>query len=479
MPTIEGNSLVVHVAPAPFNDRFARILGSGLTPQQVTAVLSNADLGYMWSLADLLDEIRERDGHLHSELQKREARLAGAPWELMPPEGSGAYGETIAKWCTERLGDIEAEGDLQRSFADAVSDLQGAVFYGRAGHEVTWQYDGSRWFVPRALSWIHPRRFAYTTDWRLHLWDASGTSPTSFLPQESPYTETPFGTFPGVALDRFPAGKFLIHRPRVRGVLPTREGLGRLCVWWSTFKRFDVRDLMAYAEWAGRGLRLGRYASGTNAKSDLGANPANEDDKAVLDEFLDKMSSSVSGSIPDTCAVEIVSAPTNNDVHSRILSICNAEMSKAILGGTLGSEVGSTGGNRALGEVHERNELMIAQSDAQSVAATLRRGLLRPMVEYNFGAGAPVPRIVFSVAPSEDVNRLAERLKIAVKELGVAVGQRDARNLLGFPDPSADDALCTGEPPKPVVEDVAVETTPATADPSTPATAPQTPTEPA
>ena len=81
-----------HEAPAPFNDRFARTLGSDLTPQLVAAALANAEIGYMWNQADLLDEVRERDGHLHSELQKREMRVAGAPWELKPPEGAGRSG---------------------------------------------------------------------------------------------------------------------------------------------------------------------------------------------------------------------------------------------------------------------------------------------------------------------------------------------------------------------------------------------------
>ena len=61
-------------------------------------------------------------------------------------------------------------------------------------------------------------------------------------------TDSPFGIFPGLPLDRFPAGKFIVHRPRVRGVYPVKEGLGRLLVWWATFKRFAVRDFAAFAE---------------------------------------------------------------------------------------------------------------------------------------------------------------------------------------------------------------------------------------
>jgi phage gp29-like protein len=219
--------LANQLAPAPFNDRYTRTLGSDLTPQQVTLILNNADSGYLWQLADLCDEIRERDGHLHSELQKRELRVAGADWELIPPEGSGERGETIAKWCMARIREIEGCGDLSRDFVSAVADLQGAVFQGRVGLEAVWRDEGG-WYVPRELYFLHPRRFAYGTDWRIHLWDASGTSPTSWVPMN---TDSPFGLFPGLPLDRFPAGKFIVHRPRVRGVYPVKEGLGRLLVW--------------------------------------------------------------------------------------------------------------------------------------------------------------------------------------------------------------------------------------------------------
>ena len=118
------------LAPAPYADRFARVLGSTLTLQQVTTVLGLADQGFMYAQADLLDECRERDGHLQCETQKREARVAGAPWELVPPPGSGKRGAEIARACTEWITRIEATSDLGRSFSDMLGDLQGGVYHG-------------------------------------------------------------------------------------------------------------------------------------------------------------------------------------------------------------------------------------------------------------------------------------------------------------------------------------------------------------
>ena len=105
-----------------------------------------------------------------------------------------------------------------------------------------------------------------------------------------------------------------------------------------------------------------------------------------------------------------------------------------MLGGTLGSE-GSAGGNRALGEVHERGELMIARGDAAQISGTLVRDLIRPMVHMNFGPGAPVPRFRFAVDPAQDLDAASKRI-FAFVDHGGELAQTDARNLLNLPDPS-------------------------------------------
>lgn len=420
----------VHLAVAPYNDRFQYRIGSALSPQRMTAVLRNADIGYLYDLADLLDELRETDPHLHAELFKREAAVAGAEWELRPPEGSGDAGTAVADYCTRVLRDIESTSDTSLSFADALAHLMGAVYYGRSVCEVVWDDDGR---APRSLEFVHPRRLAYATDWRLHIWDATGVGAGPMGHEITP-AEKAFATFPGVPLDIFPQGKFIAHRPRIRGGYPTREGIGRTVAWFAMFKKFSVRDLLAFAEWAGRGLRIGKYASGNDPQRPA---RASDEDVSVLQDALNAMSSTVSVVIPDTTELDVKSAPSNGDVHGELTRLCNAEISKAILGATLTADGGSTGGNRALGEVHERVALMIARNDAASLAATLRRDLLRPMVVRRFGPNAPVPSLAFAVDPKDSLDALSERIERAVR-IGVKVSQSDARNLLGLPDPAPD-----------------------------------------
>jgi len=443
----QHGTMRVPIAPAPYVDRHQIRVGSLLSPQTAYAAVRMADNGYLWQLIDLLDELRETTTHLHSVLSKRELQVAGAEWELRPPEDSGDRGSEIAKWATRVLTGLEARDDLGRSFPDACADLLGAIYYGRSVLEVVWDKTCR---VPVALEFVHPRRLAYATDWRLHLWDATGGGSTSIDPIPQPSTtdtERPqdFWTrFPGVPLDVFPAGKWVIHRPRVRGGYPTREGVGRTVLWWALFSKWDVRDWLAFAEWAGRGLRIGTYASGNDPKSPA---RASDEDVSVLQTALDAMSSVCSVVVPDTTKIDIANIPHDASVHADLLRAANAEISKAILGETLTTEVGETGGNRALGQVHDDVRLMIARADARALASTLRRDLLRPMVQRSFGVDAPVPEIAFAVDPKADLDALATRLERFVK-IGGQLGQRTARNLLQIPDPEPGEELVT-PPSKP------------------------------
>lgn len=414
-------------AKPPYNDRFQYRLGSALTPQALTAIQRQADIGYLYQWIDALDELREADPHLHAELFRREAMVAGAAWDVEAPEDSGEVGARIADYVKRTLCDLDGRGDMALSFPDLLHHLQQGIYYGRSVAEVIWSQDGRR---PVAVEFVHPRRLAYATDWRIHLWDATGSGAGIGVAQTE--AERAFASFPGVPLDLFPEGKFIVHRPRVRGGYPTREGIGRTTCWYSLFKRFSMRDFLAFAEWAGRGLRVGSYNSGTGPDAPVRAAP---EDVSALQEALEAMSSTVSVVIPDTTKLQVMDAPNVNAIHEHLVAVCNAEMSKAIVGSTLASDVGTTGGNRALGEVHERVTLMIARRDAEVMAATLKRDLIAPMVRRAFGPTAPVPSINFATDPGQDLDAMAKRIDTAVRA-GVHIAQADARQMLQIPDPA-------------------------------------------
>jgi phage gp29-like protein len=303
----------------------------------------------------------------------------------------------------------------------AWQSLLTSTYHGRSAVEVVYARDG-RYMLPRHLYAIHPRRLAWSNearDWRLYLYDAT-------------VALTPFSQFPGVPLDdaaAFPRGKLLVQTTRSFGTYPTREGLGRALVWYSAFKRWSVRDWLAFAEWSGRGMRVGKYATGRDPK-----NPAraNAEDVDALQEALEAMSSTVTTVIPDVTDLTVIEAK-DNSVHAELIKLCNGEMSKCVLGGTLTSDPGDKGA-RSLGEVHLRAMYQLLASDAQGLADTIRRDLFAPLVRLNLGDSAPVPTIMFAVEPPEDAKSRAERLSMYM-DRGLTVPASWVRDQEGVPDP--------------------------------------------
>ena len=438
-PIIPALSLVGQIAPAPYVDRYARVLGAALGPDAVTTAQAMAGLGYLWTYADLLEECRGRDSHLQGILQRRELRVAGASWEMRAAPESGELGAEIARFCDARLREMESDGSFGRSFATMVADMQGAVYHGRSGHEMLWRVEGrdlgGEWWMPRTAEWIHPRRFAMATDWALHIWDSSGTGESALT---NVNTRSPFGNFPGVsvaAVNAIAPGKLVAHAPRITGSIPTREGIGYVTVWPACFKRMGVREFVAFIAWAARGLKKGTFDAAETPGG--GGGGASRDNEAKLYEAAVNWSAQNAAILPSTCKLEVETVEGHGEAQQRFIDWCNSEMSKAVLGSTLGTDAGQRGA-RSLGEVHERGEEALALNDARTISETLRSMLLRPLVRMNFGDRAAVPSIVFDVGGAADLTALSERMERFVR-LGGKITQEDARNLLAFPDPKEGD----------------------------------------
>jgi phage gp29-like protein len=294
--------------------------------------------------------------------------------------------------------------------------------------------DGRYW-VPTCIESIHHRRFRYSQqDWKLRIWD---NDPSSI-----------FNSGYGIAVEDLNAllpGKFIVHAPRIRGGYPTREGLGRTCVWYAgAFKAFGWRDLLAYAEQWGRPIRTGTFGSGKDPKLPK----ASDEDVAQALALLENLSSSIVGMFPDTTKPEFhPPVADGGGVHPELIRLCNEEISKAVLGSTLGTEVGTTGGNRALGQVHQDGEQMIARNDARAVSATLRHYLLRPLIiENGLGDERDVPSIEIRTDPPESQDLLATRYA-TLSKAGLRIGQTFVRDRFSIPEPKPDEEVMAVAPP--------------------------------
>lgn len=409
------------VPDLPLSLQLLRIGGS-LTPQQVSEIYRQADVGYMWQLQDLANESRQKDGHLQAILGTRENAIKGLRWQLVHEEGVRKKDRRAAEW-TERA--------LRRSgnFPDLLAHLVGGVYHGYAVSEILYQEGEHRRLVPRAFKNTAPRRFVFEQrEGKLQQWDAYGGS---------------LRPYPGVNLQEEFPGKFIVFQPRVNGDVPVREGLARVLIWAALFRNWGLRDWLALGELAWKPWRIGTYKKGTDRES-----------IENLRQFLRQMSSTGTMTKPDDVQVE-VNWPKNNGIgstHKELSEFLAGEMSKAVLGQTLTTEAGSRGA-RSLGEVHDKVRRDILEADAVAIAGCITRDLIAPLIAMNFGGDVEVPQFAFVTEDGVVLKDFSVAI-LNLQKAGLKIRAADVRDIAGLTEPGPDDeVLDPAPPPKPSSED--------------------------
>lgn len=410
------------VAPWPLADRNPVVLGSGLTLQSISNVFRSAQTGYRQQYVDVLDELLEREPHGFAVLSQRILACAGGRLEVTAAKTDpGSPDEQTAR---DIAGYVRCCLDRLPSFKESLAGLLWALYYGIAAAEISWSIDAKGWY-PSRLHFVHSRRLSYPdpSTWELHIWDQG------FVRWGSLSAPTSQGY--GVVLADFP-GKFIVHAPSLRGDYPTREGLGRELAYWFALKGIAARGAGQYVERFGKPWTLGYFRTGA---------PGAEYGRAANDDDIAKGGQAAAGLgagtlsaalLPDSIKLS-VEQPTGGLGHAEFISLCDAQISKAVVGQTLTTEVGSTGGNRALGQVHKDGQKEIARYDAASLSETLKRDLVTWIVRLNFPEATHlIPTVTIIVDekpnPMDQVRVAAEAVKI-----GMPVDADELAERLGLP----------------------------------------------
>lgn len=417
------------IAPWPLVDRYPLVQGQALNLSYVSSCFRLATTGYRMQYVDLLDELLEQDPHLFSVLQKRILSTANGRLEVVPAELPA--GDPEAQLAKEVAGLVRTEIGRIPELSKQLAALLWALYYGLSAAEIFWTRDTGGWHVER-LEFVHSRRLSYPSyqDFDLYIWDQGQvygwTSPWGTQPTNSGVFGTRVADWPG---------KFVVFVPQLRGDYPTRDGLGRQLATWAIFKRIGARGAVGYLERFAKGFMDVTYST---ANQDTKGKPreATGEDIALAKNIAASIGpgSGSYGAHPDS--VQINPKSFDGGSSSKVgftdwLTICNSEQSKAVLGSTLGTEVSTAGGNRALGEVQERAELDLEQYDATCLGEALRRDLATWIVRLNRPEALHlVPRILIHVDKDPDPKAFMEVVKGAV-DLGAPVDADDVARAVG------------------------------------------------
>ena len=360
-----GRPIMAAVAIRDVNDKFSSYPSDGLTPVKLARIFKEADAGDPFRQMELFEEMESKDTHLFSQLQTRKLAVTGLDWEVQPFSQDGTDQE-IAAFVEEQLKELDG-------FSDNLMDILDAIGKGISFQEIEWEYrDGH--VVVGNIEYVHQKKFYYDT-----LTDAL------MLRTEA---------FPGGI--PLPENKFIVHRYKARSGHPSRYGVLRVVAWMYLFKNYDLKDWVSFCEVYGMPLRLGTYDA-----------TASEKDKAALMDAIVRMGTDAAGIVPSGTDIKFIESNKQSsvDIYERLARFCDEQMSKAIVGQTLTSD---SGGSYAQSKTHNDVRQDLTEADCKAVMETVRRDLIRPLVEFNFGVRAHVPYFVLNATDTDDLKETAE-----------------------------------------------------------------------
>jgi phage gp29-like protein len=194
-----------------------------------------------------------------------------------------------------------------------------------------------------------------------------------------------------------PEEKFIVYTYRQRARNRMGRPLLKSVFWPSWFKRNIQRLWMQYAE-KGPGTAVVRYNDADNVAERQRA-------AETAQGFIDN----VAIAIPQNCNYdqEMLKIARSQDpaVYEHLFQAMQYSIARKILGETLtsfGNEGGT--GSKAQGDTHADTLDTRVVEQCKAVASIINRQLVRPLVLWNYGPKAPMPKWGFDVGEEEDLK---------------------------------------------------------------------------
>ena len=402
--TGEEKPVRVRIAVGNPNDKFSSYPSNGLTPRKLARIFRAADEGDVYEQMELFEEMEEKDTHLFSQLQTRKLAVTGLDWEVQA-FSDDELDKQIAEFINDQLKGIE-------NLDDIFIDILDAIGKGISVMEIEWGIDKDGSNIIEDIEYVHPKKL---------IWN-SQTDEMMICTREFPS---------GICL---PENKFVVHKYKAKSGHASRGGILRVVAWMYLFKNYDVKDWVAFCEVFGMPLRLGKYSAASS-----------EDDKKALIDAIYSLGTDAAGIVPDSTMIEFIESNKTSsvEIYELLARYCDEQISKAVLGQTLSSDSG--GGSYAQGKVHNEVRHDLTQADAKALAVTVRRDIIRPLVEYNFGADVDIPFFRFDCEEAEDLKEKAEILKVLV-DMGVRVPESYIYKKFNIPEPEDGEAILQPKP---------------------------------
>jgi len=323
-------------------------------------IIAQLDRGDLYDYWGFFQYILDNDLVIASICSSRKDRFVSKFWEVTP--GVEAWEKPseddilAAKLVRFALSSLSNWYKIKRSIADA-------VILGYSTHEIEWGYaDGL--FLPRDIKYINPRRFVYTPDWELRLYDN--------------------GTRGGAYGEKLIEDKWIVHTSAERDGTPNYYGVIRTIGPVFIIRQWINQFFVHYLEKYGQPFPVAKVDNNTSAEvmnKILAALQQGSYDRAYV----------VKGN--DTLELIKPSDTATVDGYEKYLARSEKDLTQYVLGTADINQAGVVG---SLAAVETRTEAVAdpkRDRDMMNLAATLQAQLFAPIIKFNHALFKSDPKI--------------------------------------------------------------------------------------
>lgn len=370
-----------------------------IKPVDIKNARKYAEAGNPSNFFELLDHLRTLDPHLRGDLETRKLAVLSFDHEV---QGEDDVQREFVKDVLKRI-------DYQ-SFASALLD---GVYPGMRFVEMYYESAQGKW-MPYAFDILDNRNFKSL--------DVKLVGEVRSILDVLLYKGAD-GTWAKINM---PAGKIIVadYSDISYKTLPinfTRMGIGTTCMMYSLGKYFNFQDWQAFNEIFAIPGRVGKYKDG-----------ASKTDIENLENAVHNYGSDASAVISEMTEILFPEAQKYGSINSfeSLETNCNKNISKAVLGETLTSDIGSNG-SRAAAQVHDGVRIEKIRADAYYIKRIINQQLIQPLLSYNFAK--PDPSVMLNIPVKEAIDlEKTSRVIREIFEMEVPISLSQIQEIFGL-----------------------------------------------
>lgn len=321
-----------------------------LSASQLGAVMQAAQRGDIADFAELVEFAISTDEHLQSLYTTRLSRVSQAEYEIVPsPFGDPALAKAAAAFVSEQMARVE-------NYDAAIHKILHAIAIGYSASEMVWAQDTAGINYVQRIEFRHPRRFRFSPQWTLRLWDRGRRRGADSY---------------GESLD---PRLWIVHEHQELAGYQGVGGVMNSCMWTWMFTRWVRKFWIGDVEKHGSPLVYATVKPNT---------PKPVRDQLLSD--LENLSADHVGVLEDgaTIVVEAAAQAAASKKHEEFMRFANEGLAKAWLGA---GDAVDPGVNGARGAVETR---MSATTDPRMVtdgklfATSMRMSIIKQLISFN------------------------------------------------------------------------------------------------